>query len=1274
MKSSSNRLHFALRSHKSFALWAAVLCFIAFVGFGRSDTFYSVLDLTSFTEPGSVDESTRIAYKSAANTVTGTIGSASMPTGTYVFKVKLIAGTNSITESITNNYDTLYAILGPVGDQNLAEAIAALTPLNEANPDKYVMIVGPVVGDTTSVKWNPYVIFTQHGPAAELLTLLKYAVTDFHAARIGLAFTEGVSCGEGSAAQALTYLQKVGFPLSSVIQYHPKDTAAVSATVFSAYATASPSLTIVQGAPTDNFIKFLGLLMSDPRTSSLDILASSYQQAFVMNAREQHTSTMTGQLFFASSNPPPTLNPKSGIINKVSSGYNCNILNDYHTGNIKVGGALTIYLLAISALRMSSLNNFYADTSFFMLTDYLIGYYRGPSFTQTTSAPVEKCNVGGNHTLYFYNAPISGTTLTNSVPDVYTLSDLGSCGPEGSIPQALQVACINYKTDNPTLSDVYTRGCSALKSDPSPLKFVVGPYQEINSANYRLIVTPTDASSFSELNKKTMVDAITGPYDPTLTTSVENSLIWSPIYEKPQVNMYRKNEYHITPTFAQDILTLYGMMKRKAGQPLISTVKTNAITGIIKGADLEQTYYMQEGIVALSYIWGDTITDVYIESTAENTDWMALLWREGYNILIGITAADLDPIVTFMKQSPNSGMAVYIPYRTMSLIYPTAKAKLKDVQDRVLTDSSSQYWVMSNSDPIAEEMALATEMMRAYPFQFLGGQFSQDSIVRPIAPSGTLNITHHGQSGPTNIAYKVTCGPFMQEGDQLPLQGLKMHKIRNWGAQKVLLATGTVVFTNQIGRDAFYPDDFLYQSLTWTTTTTSTTTKKPKLKITDTKLQTTTTNKNLQATSTNTNLQATSTKKKAKPTTTTSEPTKKPANLQKIMFFVLWGLALAFILALLITLIFVLCSVCPCCVSPGAPSGRQVTLICMDVAFGPGMWTEMPNLEREAMRDYEKIVRSLIRKYNCYEVSWSNNQFVIASSSPYNAVKFGRDIHWVLFQHDWRTTLYDEWYNIYESRTNSHYQIPSNYSSVWNGLRVRVAIHSGVCRRYFVSSCGKYRYAGLVMQTASRTQELVHSGQTLVTESTWDCLKPEQIAMIDHTSLPPQNIRGEDNPLVIYSLNVIPGRQFGAIRQRDGCRDIRSRKFNVVQLPKVEVDYMDRAAVNKEVLLYGAVLLRCYENMPPEEAVDELLPLAADWNIFDSQESMDDTEYRNHLIEAIARAAVESLGDDVNNHDAYDNPTIFIPRGQDADVSATFNDDFSYENDDTFSHDTEEPF
>ncbi|RNF09287.1 adenylate cyclase, partial [Trypanosoma conorhini] len=132
-----------------------------------------------------------------------------------------------------------------------------------------------------------------------------------------------------------------------------------------------------------------------------------------------------------------------------------------------------------------------------------------------------------------------------------------------------------------------------------------------------------------------------------------------------------------------------------------------------------------------------------------------------------------------------------------------------------------------------------------------------------------------------------------------------------------------------------------------------------------------------------------------------------------------------------------------------------VTLVFTDIESSTALWAACSELMPDTVATHHRLIRALIAKYRCYEVKTVGDSFMIACKSVFAAVQLVRELQQVFLQHDWETGALDEAYHKFEegrAEEDAEEYVPPTarldaavYRQYWNGLRVRVGVHTGLC-------------------------------------------------------------------------------------------------------------------------------------------------------------------------------------------------------------------------------------
>ncbi|ORC86660.1 receptor-type adenylate cyclase, partial [Trypanosoma theileri] len=279
-----------------------------------------------------------------------------------------------------------------------------------------------------------------------------------------------------------------------------------------------------------------------------------------------------------------------------------------------------------------------------------------------------------------------------------------------------------------------------------------------------------------------------------------------------------------------------------------------------------------------------------------------------------------------------------------------------------------------------------------------------------------------------------------------------------------------------------------------------------------------------------------------------------------------------------------------------------VTLVFTDIESSTALWAACPEIMPDAVATHHRLIRALIAKYCCYEVKTIGDSFMIACRSVFAAVQLARELQQSFLQHDWGTSAIDDAYHVFEegrAAEDDEYVPPTArldaavYRQYWNGLRVRVGVHTGLADIRHDEVTKGYDYYGSTSNTAARTESVANGGQVLLTRAAYMALSTAEREQLDVTALGAVALRGVPKPVEMYQLDAVPGRTFAALRL--------DREF--LELDETESDGHSVSSSSKNDTLSSGqnplilVLTDLFAPFPLQQRLKVLQTVAQRWNI-----------------------------------------------------------------------------
>mmetsp|Transcript_44873 Transcript_44873/g.130718 ORF Transcript_44873/g.130718 Transcript_44873/m.130718 type:complete len:1266 (-) Transcript_44873:88-3885(-) len=147
----------------------------------------------------------------------------------------------------------------------------------------------------------------------------------------------------------------------------------------------------------------------------------------------------------------------------------------------------------------------------------------------------------------------------------------------------------------------------------------------------------------------------------------------------------------------------------------------------------------------------------------------------------------------------------------------------------------------------------------------------------------------------------------------------------------------------------------------------------------------------------------------------------------------------------------------------------EVTMVFTDVQGSTSLWEANPSAMEQALRMHDATIRQVLAKHGGYEVTTEGDAFQICFHTAMDAVAFCLDTQTELMCLDW------------PAATLEHPDAVKTEDGAWNGLRVRMGVHSGkptsVTKHEMT---GRWRYAGPSVAMAKAVEGTCHGGQIVL--------------------------------------------------------------------------------------------------------------------------------------------------------------------------------------------------
>ncbi|KAF5216192.1 hypothetical protein ECC02_011059 [Trypanosoma cruzi] len=1018
---------------------------------------------------------------------------------------------------------------------------------------KYDLVsFAPFTGSSLVRGWNPSLYFVRADPAAELLALLRHAWTHLRVHRLGFMYLQGVSFGDREYEQAQRVMLGMGYNLSGVFTVKSSVSGGAKKEVFDAawkaFAKTQPQAVIVFAPPIQDTVKFINRMLTDNRTAGAYLLAPLMLQDYFLRA--WHGAVAGGVEFvpgrvITTGTSPLAKDTQYEAIQRFQ-----NVMQDY---------------LAHSGQKD------YVDKDRFLKDDgdgamMVAGWIAGEVLSQAL----------GNRE-WVKNRTSFLTSLYNQRRYVVDDIVIGDYGGECKSEAASQGATCRCNQGGRTVQINRVMGAHRLKPFKDVMRFhlsncnvsyvkippvFIGLYflmddnvfaftaclqfdvvfaaassrhekwweQGVLLLNFRQSTTGKSAGDLrSELQSRRAYAVLGVVTDAML--DVEGVTFIDPLLFEPRLNRFRRNVIRLSPTLEQQFFVIAKYLGETSGGSAHAVIRSGEAAAM---ADLLRRSLVTFGVSLASVTLlagGDVLADHLPE--------------EGDVFLVGISTDDVGAIAQHVAS--NDGVRVFVVFSEFALLHAEFVAAFRDGAgaDRVVFATSLPHWNDENStsETTKKFFIAVPDAADRTPLSMMGfaaTRLTHLVFLRMDRISAEL-LADFLYTNVEGAVDDMLYGPFIG-GRACPVTESGAECGRNYGATQIS------VWPLARALDPAVP--VLSPAVT--------------------------------------------------PSMEYRRPIARGLTARQLIGVIVGSVAAALLLIALILFLLHFCRGSRN--NANAPKERTdpVTLVFTDIESSTALWAACPEVMPDAVETHHRLIRSLITKYRCYEVKTIGDSFMIACKSVFAAVQFVRELQQVFLQHDWGTSVIDDAYHKFEedrAGEDEEHAPPTArlddavYRQYWNGLRVRVGVHTGLCEIRRDEVTKGYDYYGGTSNMAARTESVGNGGQVLLTRAAYMALSAAEREQVEVTALGGVALRGVPKPVEMYRLDAVPGRTFAALRldrempDLDDGSDLASGDGSVST---------DRSGPSGYVASVLAVLFGTFS---APQRLEALLPLCQRWSV-----------------------------------------------------------------------------
>eukprot|EP00796_Vickermania_ingenoplastis_P007398 gene7398-5210_t len=1040
----------------------------------------------------------------------------------------------SIAEAIEKAmtaHPSIMAIAGPVSDELLAETLAYT---KEHYPT--LTAVGPFTNYLESRVWSPQAYFLRADPTAEFLAVATDIIHRLRVKRVGLFRLTGTKFsqkGYDVIRSALIVMHRI-----TLVEYVEPEESPFNQSAFDKFASDDPQAILMYSSVVQHTYEFVSACRHSVALMLTPIFFTS--GGYIALYDSIIAPDVPLNFFFSSTNllPVDTMYEVIRVFNSQMSDYIASGKSSFTsmdqvkmpiTGSLTVAGWITGKVLRSGMLVAEAVVDRKAyQVSLFDQRQYavehsdILGVFGGVCGAyEIMQQAICKCNQGG-HTVNIYKifipstntAPIDPATTPAALPlgndPLYAAARQSSftfprriCyAADYAVPVYVQAVILSVSNDAP-LAD-------AVLSVQASLSGAIEAYSSEPGADIGATVAPcTSQASLLSYAKNYLVDVVIGPLiDPRDTAALlPSTLIVNPLALYPTPRIALRNTLYLMPTVDQQVYLVARVAKHQRADLVILRrlqPPRPAITAVLHNA--EQIY----GIAITSL---DAASVTRISSSAEKLIVLA----------IGIDSAFVASLPRWMEQHPHAYFSVLLEefslyYSAFTQVFASEPI---EVQRRILTFTNLPMW-----NDYSEETAASFPDLAKYH------ETVEKELVNPLSLQTWYT---------TRVLRQISS--CLQGNATLTLLDCVYH------------------FTT------FTANGVEYQGFSWGQDCTSDADKADCQNYGATRISAISMERVL-----NTSVPATW----GPFDIVVALPPLPPMNLNTIIAV---AVPLGVMLLVLLWIVAYFCYWKSARDNHTAPKNplKPVTIMFTDIQSSTALWAEFPEEMAEAMESHHEIIRNEIRKFECYEVKTIGDSFMIASHSAIKMVQLAIAIQWALFRFDWMTEKYDQFYlqdeldaQMNDARSSSPNEshkrrcsrsistgaelcaaelcasqwnplngessrpsiaafFPGDYHKKWNGLRVRIGIHTGMCDIRFDEVTKGFDYYGDTVNIAARTEATAMGGQILITKNTWDSICESDSNVLQSITVGDvgaYNLRGVTLPVDMYEVNSLAEREF----------------------------------------------------------------------------------------------------------------------------------------------------
>ncbi|KAG8342854.1 hypothetical protein TRVL_06314 [Trypanosoma vivax] len=611
------------------------------------------------------------------------------------------SGTKSHLRTLANEKEksNIVVVFGPMGDAYTIDIRAVLKELD-------IVALSPFTGSSTVRGWNPYLYFLRTEPAAELASLVRYALAQLRVRRLGFMYLRGVSFGDKEYELAVKWLSWMGLQLCGVFSVETTLSKASEDNVFDTeyekFVGTRPQAVLLFGSPIHDTKKFIKRLLKDKRARGVTLLVPECNQgALLLSIKEAVDNGgyfVSGQAVLAGTTPSVSDTQYEAIaryrkemgtylgkniftIDNVDARqqYTKDTYGTHMAHGWLVGEVLARALSSKEWLKSrKTFRESLFDQRRYIVDDLVFGDFGDECNKNAASlGAMCNCNQGGN--VVFMKRIMSDLSM-EELRGGRMVVGVSNCYMDNLQLHSPLNGLFIFMNDHP----VATRANKAMLAGAVTLN---GDGSLGHGDRLFMHVLNTSVSDTSDALRRdietNIATAVFGVVDESIF-DVRGVTLIDPITVAPRLNSYRREVIHLSPTVEQQFFVVAEYIKKKAFEAPHAIIRSNDAAMFVDV--LYKTMKVFDGLM------GRTI------QLHPETELKEHLPLDGSVFVVGLRAADAAMLASHLRA--HDDVHVFVLFSELALLYKEFVEAFHNGAgaDRLLFATHLPHWADTSSN------------------------------------------------------------------------------------------------------------------------------------------------------------------------------------------------------------------------------------------------------------------------------------------------------------------------------------------------------------------------------------------------------------------------------------------------------------------------------------------------------------------------------------------------------------------------------------------------